>query len=381
MNKFLYFISIFFILFFSSCKDNRTSYQKANDFFKAKKYEEAIVYFNKSIKDGINDNASLFKKIGISYLNINRLREGEEYIKKALQLSPNDDDIILLYVETLLRNKKYYHATSLLKKLPNTHKKYLMLANAYFLSNSMKDSFLYLDKALSFIKDAEEKNKIKYDFAKKLLSSEQKCIEKNKIFKDLYNDFKDDIDFLKNYYKALICEYKDEIQDRLVIRIYNQDKEERKDLKIEVLNKIIKKVEDKYYFNQLAQTYIKERDFPNARKYIKESKIIDFNQDELLFLEAQIDFYRRRYEQAIEKLTKYLKIKNSIDALKFLAEAEYRINNNYSSISHYKELVKINQYDKSSLYKLKDLYERVGNKEALIDVEYKIKFFYRKFLK
>ena len=82
MNKIIYLIFTFFLLSLYSCRDNRSDYQKANDYFKNKKYKEAIIYFRKSIKSDIKDNPILYKKLADSYIQIGRLREGENYIKR-----------------------------------------------------------------------------------------------------------------------------------------------------------------------------------------------------------------------------------------------------------------------------------------------------------
>jgi len=389
MIKILYFILLLFILLLSSCKDNRTDYQKANDYFSHKDYKKAIVYFKKSLKDGIDDNASLFKKLGVAYLDTGHLREGEAYIKKAMKISPDDNALMSLYSDVLIKRKKYYEASYLLKKLPDSFNKYYSLAHIYFLGKNLDLAFKNLEKSITYLENDEDKIKYKYDFAKKVIKSDKNCIAKNKIFDELYVNFKEDINFLKNYYNALNCKYENTLQNRSLIGRYNKNLIKREQRRLEVLKSFADKVSDKYYYNELAQIYIDKKDFLNARRYINESKVIEYNQNKLLFLEAQIDFERERYKMVIEKLTKYLKKERKvarntpqvIKALTVLAESEYLTNNNFSAIKHYNELVKLDKYNKENLYKLKTLYEKTGNKKALIDIKYKIKFFYRKFYK
>ncbi len=381
MNKFIYIIFIFFIFSLYSCKDNRTDYQKASDYFKNKKYERAIIYFKKSIKAGIKDNSILYKKLATSYINIGRLREGENYIRKALVLSPDDDTLGILYSQILLKRREYYKATYRLKKLPNSFDKYYQLANVYFLAHNIKVAFSNLNKALTFLDTDEKKVKEKYKFALKLLTQEEICIEKNKIFNELTPPLQNDINFLKNYYTALNCHYKNTLDNRSIIKRYNETKKQRDKTRYKTLTKLIKQIPNKFYYNQLAQLSIDKRDFTNARKYINESKFQETNQNILLFLEAQIDFYEERYESVISKLEKYLKKENNVKALSFLAKAEYLNGNNYSAIKHYKELLTQDPYNKDHLYKLEELYSLVNDKKSLTDIKYKIKFFYRKFYK
>lgn len=381
MNKLIYLIFLFFIFSLYSCKDNRTDYQKANDYFKHKKDEKAIIYFRKSIKSGIKDSPILYKKLARSYINIGKFKEGEYYIKKALILSPNDDTLDILYSQILLKRKEYYKATYRLKKLPNSFDKYYQLANIYFLAHNIKVAFSNLNKALTFLDTNEEKIKEKYKFALKILTQEEICIEKNKIFNELSPHFKNDIPFLKNYYTALNCKYKNTLDNRAIIKRYNETKKQRDSIRYKILTKIIKKTPNKFYYNQLAQLSIDKKDFTSARKYISESRFQKTNQNILLFLEAQIDFGEERYESVISKLEKYFKKEDNIKALKFLAKAESLNGNNYSAIKYYKQLIKKDPYNKDHLYKLEELYALVGDKKALTDIKYKIKFFHRKFYK
>ncbi len=381
MNKIPYIILLFSLLTLYSCKDNRTDYQKANDYYKNKNYEKAIIYFRKSINSGIKDSPILYKKLADSYIRQGKLREGENYIKKALLLTPEDDELNILYSKILIKREKYYEALYRLRKLPDGFKKYYKIANLYFLAHNIKTAFTNLEKALTFLETDEEKLKNKYKFALKLLTQKEICIEKNKIFNELKPHFENDINFLKNYYKALSCKYKKSLNNKSVIARYNETKKERDELTYNTLIELVKKIPDTDYYNALAQLSINKKDFKNARKYINESKSLKMNQNELLFLEAQIDFYEERYESVINKLTEYLKKEKNTDVLKYLAKAEYANGNNYSAIKYYKELLKEDPYTKDHLYRLEELYSLTGNKKALTDVKYKIKFFYRKFYK
>lgn len=368
------------ISFFASCKDNRTDYQKANDFFKEKKYEKAVLYFKNSMKNGLKTSI-LHKKLADSYIKLNRLSQAENSLLEAVKLSPNDDELMYEYIEVMYKRKKYSNSLFRLKSMPESYQKNILLSQINLDLRRTKTSFDHLDKAISYIEGDDEKLKLRYEFAKKILNYKKKCIEKNKLFAGLYTKLKDDISFLELYYKALSCTYPDKVQDRQVIRLYDVDKLKRASTKFEVLNKIIKELPTKYYFNELTQIYINKQKFREAKQMLRESEKIEKKQNRVLYLKAQINYKLGRKDLALEQVREVFNRTKDIKALRLLAEIEYRVENNFSAIKHYKEVIKLDEYDKDSLYILEELYNRVGDKKSATEMKYKIKFFYRKFYK
>ena len=86
---------LFIILFYFSLIANAQSnelFDKANEQYNEGKYQEAINNYLK-IAEGKEHSSALYFNLGNSYYKLNQIAPSIYYYEKALQLSPNDNDI------------------------------------------------------------------------------------------------------------------------------------------------------------------------------------------------------------------------------------------------------------------------------------------------
>lgn len=91
MSTVLYILS--FLLSFASFAQNETLFEEANTLYNEGKYAEAIDKYTAIIETG-NHSASLYFNLGNANYKLNNIAPSIFYYEKALQLNPNDSDII-----------------------------------------------------------------------------------------------------------------------------------------------------------------------------------------------------------------------------------------------------------------------------------------------
>lgn len=90
-------VKYIFLLFIASTalgfgQNNVTLFETANKLYNEAKYQEAITQY-KAILDTGNHSAELYYNLGNSYYKLNQIGSSIYYYEKALQLTPNDQDI------------------------------------------------------------------------------------------------------------------------------------------------------------------------------------------------------------------------------------------------------------------------------------------------
>ena len=91
-------ITYMFLVFISSCmlafgQDNTALFEAANKAYNEGNYAEAIPKY-KSILETGNHSAAIYYNLGNAYYKSNEIGPSIYYFEKALQLSPNDNDIL-----------------------------------------------------------------------------------------------------------------------------------------------------------------------------------------------------------------------------------------------------------------------------------------------
>ncbi|MBP0905625.1 tetratricopeptide repeat protein [Mariniflexile gromovii] len=90
MKKLLYILS--FLFSFAVLAQNEAIFEQANALYNEGKYGEAIDKY-KSILDTKNHSAELYFNLANAHYKLNNIAPSIYYYEKALQLSPNDEDI------------------------------------------------------------------------------------------------------------------------------------------------------------------------------------------------------------------------------------------------------------------------------------------------
>ncbi len=99
-------IALFTIFTFTLFADNSLTFKRANDFYANKKYEEAIVEYQK-IRSAGEESLSLYYNLGNAYYRVGNYPEAIYFYEKARLISPGDDDVVhnLRFAETQLFDK------------------------------------------------------------------------------------------------------------------------------------------------------------------------------------------------------------------------------------------------------------------------------------
>ncbi len=363
---------LLFALLISSCK-TKTDYQKANDAFEKKDYQKSLNFYQhalNSIKK--EDRDIIYRKLGLSYYNLSDNKHAVYYLNKSLELNKNQPEINMLFAKISLKLSNYYGTISSLSKVEDSKEKFLLLSEAYLLANNLHDGMNFLKKALKEIKNVDERVIAKYNFAKKMLNYKAGCKEKYLLFKELEKDIKNNKkfksqknDFYKNFYKVLECKKNNKYVDE----------------KIRILNNLLNK-KDSYYYNELSKRYIDIRDLKKARELLIESKKINPNQSETIYIDGLLTYYKRDFNSTIGYMNQFLeKNPNSIKAIKILANSQQSLKKYEDAIKNYKFLIKKDNMDLDSTIHLKECYEATGEKEKLKKIRKEIKLWDRKYYK
>ncbi|MBU3820484.1 tetratricopeptide repeat protein [Flavobacteriaceae bacterium XHP0103] len=91
MKYVIYILAIFFSI--SGIAQNNVLFEKGNKLYNQGKYLEAIEVY-KQILDSDNHSAELYFNLGNAYYKLNGVAPSIYYYEKALQLDPNDKDIL-----------------------------------------------------------------------------------------------------------------------------------------------------------------------------------------------------------------------------------------------------------------------------------------------
>lgn len=91
-------------------------FDKGNGYYEEKKYDSAVVYYEKVITEGM-ENTALFYNTGNAHFRNGSIGKALLYYEKAQQLSPNDEDIRanIIYVKSQLVDKIPEPKTSFLE--------------------------------------------------------------------------------------------------------------------------------------------------------------------------------------------------------------------------------------------------------------------------
>lgn len=91
MNKLAYILSFF--LATVAFAQNDEAFIKGNEFYNEGKFQEAITAYESILSNDVH-SADLYYNLANSYYKLNRIAPSIYYYEKALQISPNDSDII-----------------------------------------------------------------------------------------------------------------------------------------------------------------------------------------------------------------------------------------------------------------------------------------------
>lgn len=106
---------------------------KGDRFFKENMFEKAI----ESYKDALDfdvSNSILYNNIGICYIRLKRYDLALRYLKKAINLSPNNKDILFNIIELLIEKEDFDYAKKYIDNLDDDmlYNKYYYLGELYF---------------------------------------------------------------------------------------------------------------------------------------------------------------------------------------------------------------------------------------------------------
>ena len=106
---------------------------KGDRFFKENMFEKAI----ESYKDALDfdvSNSILYNNIGICYIRLKRYDLALRYLKKAINLSPNNKDILFNIIELLIEKEDFDYAKEYIDNLDDDmlYNKYYYLGELYF---------------------------------------------------------------------------------------------------------------------------------------------------------------------------------------------------------------------------------------------------------
>ena len=90
MKKLLYILVL--IVSFSAFSQNETLFEQGKELYKNGKYQQAINSWMKIVENG-EHSAELYFNLGNAQYKLNHIGPSIYYYEKALQLSPNDQDI------------------------------------------------------------------------------------------------------------------------------------------------------------------------------------------------------------------------------------------------------------------------------------------------
>ena len=91
-------ITYLFLVFVASCtlvfgQDNTALFESANKAYNDGNFTEAIAQYKEILETG-NHSAAIYYNLGNAYYKSNEIGPSVYYFEKALQLSPNDEDIL-----------------------------------------------------------------------------------------------------------------------------------------------------------------------------------------------------------------------------------------------------------------------------------------------
>lgn len=105
-------IIIFFLICFCFASNNifaqKNLISKGNELFKAKRFAEAIPFFEEALE--LDLNKSVLKKLGDSYRMINKNKEALKHYDVLMAQPDIDPRVYLIYVELLILNENYKKA-------------------------------------------------------------------------------------------------------------------------------------------------------------------------------------------------------------------------------------------------------------------------------
>ncbi len=360
MKKYLILFLILFVFF--SC-NRKSDFNLADDFFKQKKYEQAIIIYQKLLKN--NPESDLInKKIGLSYYELSLFKEACLFIEKSLISNKFQPELKKIYGKALFNAKEYYKSIGIFYELiEETNDKNLLIdiSLAYLNIKDLKNGLgKYNEWLLSFSdKDIRKEVRTQISNILQTYNKDFGCNEKSEFYKNIYEETKTTEDLI-NYYNTAVCLNDFPLLENLLLILT----EKTKDVK---------------YFNEITLLYIKNTKFDKAEEYVFQSEEINMNQIDTIYLRALLHYYNQRFDSALSYLNTFIEKGGTADNLDLLrGECYYQLKEYNKSIELLEKYYAANPKNLESLLRLRDNYAILKNEQKVIDLDYEIKWFYKK---
>jgi len=364
-----------FILFFiitlyctELFSENANNYfNRAENYFKDRKYKDAIYYYKKSVEKNPYYTIAIYK-IGKSYYSINRIDNAIKYYKKALNTNPNYLPALNSIGYAYISKGKNSTALSYFKKAldisPLNYDALVGMARVYFIYSDYEKSENYLKQALSRDKSRAEAYiqlshiyvaKRKYKKALSLLNTALRYNpQEYKIYlnKGLVYKKKGDLIKSKNEYEKAYSINSDDISVILNLsELYIKRNDWRKAVKfLEKTIKVYPNVKSLYSKLAFAYQMINKNDkaLENLRKVVN----MDINDDILVY----------HYENLLIKNRSLYNPERIKEAKKHFTRAKKFLNNNnrYDAITEYRRALQLYSDNWQERYNLALLYKKMG---------------------
>lgn len=360
MKKYLILLLILFIIL--GC-NRKSDFNLADDFFKQKKYEQAIIVYQRLLKN--NPESDLInKKIGLSYYELSLYKEACLFIEKSLISNKFQPELKKIYAKTLFNAKEYYKSIGIFYELieENNDKTFLIDVSLAYLK--IKDLKNGLAKYKEWILEVSDKDK-KKEARKKISEILQTynidfgCDEKSEFYKTVYEETKI-LEDLITYYNSSVCLKNFSLSESLLLILT----EKTKDVK---------------YFNELALLYIKSSNLEKADDYIFKSEEINMNQIDTIYLRGLLYYNSQKFDAALSYFNIFIERGGNAEQLDFLrGECFYQLKEYNKSIELLEKYYTANPKNLEALIRIRDNYAALKNEQKVIDLDYEIKWFHKK---
>lgn len=360
MKQYLVLGLILFV--FLGC-NRKSDFNLADDFFKQKKYEQAIIVYQRLLKN--NPQSDLInKKMGLSYYEISLYKEACLFIEKSLISNKFQPELKKIYAKALFNAKEYYKSIGIFYELieENNDKTFLIdISLAYLNIRDLKNGLAKYNEWILEVSDKDKRKDLRKQISEilKTYNIDFGCNEKSEFYKTVYEETKT-LEDLINYYNSIVCLNNFTLSESLLLIL-------------------IEKTKNVKYFNDLALLYIKNSNLEKADDYVFKSEEINMNQIDTIYIRGLLFYNNQKFDSALSYFNIFIEKGGNTENLDFLrGECFYQLKEFGKSIELLEKYYTVNPKNLEALIRLRDNYVALKNEQKVIDLDYEIKWFYKK---